>query len=92
MPRATRLNDVDTGHSNCPPTKVNSASGDVIINGLGAARVGDTLEPHCSPPHGRTISAGSSTVFINGKAAVRKGDPIDCGGVIDTSSSDVIVG
>ena len=49
MPKATRLGDNDTGHDACPPTALVTASANVIINGKGAGRVGDSYAPHgCS--------------------------------------------
>ena len=86
MPAATRLNDSTTGTCNlglpcCPHgrTGTNSeVSPDVIINGLGAHRKGDTGPTNC--PHGGTFATtgGSSTVFINGRAATRIGDATTC--------------
>lgn len=95
MPNATRLGDMDTGHDACAPTALNSASSDVIINGKGAGRIGDSYAPHgciAHPSHSGTIASGSSSVFINGKAAGRIGDPVSCGGSVAEGSGDVIVG
>ena len=98
MPKAARLTDAGSGHECFPPSPVSSGSPDVTINGLPAARVGDTLAPHacsCGGGHGThscTIESGSSSVFINGKPAARTGDGISCGGVIISGSGDVIIG
>jgi len=96
MPPATRLGDIDTGHSSFPPTAVIGSSGDVFTNHRPSTRVADPLAPHGSPspspPHGRAVAAGSGTVFINKRPAVRIGDPINCGGTIATSSGDVFIG
>lgn len=98
MPKAARLTDAGSGHECFPPSPVISGSPDVTINGLPAARVGDSLAPHacsCGEGHGthsRTIAAGSSSVLINGKPAARTGDGISCGGVIISGSGDVIIG
>lgn len=92
---ATRLGDTDTGHDACPGTVLVSASTDVIINGKGAGRVGDSYSPHgciVHPSHTAHIISGSSTVIINGLAAARVGDAIDCGGTVATGSPDVIIG
>lgn len=70
-------------------------STNVIINGKGAGRVGDSYAPHgciVHPSHTAHINSGSSTVFINGLAAARVGDAIDCGGTVATGSPDVIIG
>lgn len=95
MPKATRLGDMDTGHDACPPTALVTASDNVIINGKGAGRVGDTYAPHgCvdHPTHAGSISSGSSTVFINGKPAGRVGDPVSCGGSVADGSPNVFIG
>lgn len=93
--QATRLGDADTGHDACPGTALVSASSDVIINGKGAGRVGDSYAPHgciVHPSHTAHIISGSSMVFINGLAAARVGDSIDCGGSVAVGSPDVIIG
>ena len=95
MPKATRLGDNDTGHDACAPTALVSASADVIINGKGAGRVGDSYAPHgcvARPTHSGVIASGSSSVYINGKAAGRIGDPVSCGGSVAAGSGDVIIG
>ena len=86
MPAATRKGDstsgiCDLGLPDCPHSRsgTNSVvSPDVIINGRGAHRQGDTGPTNC--PHGGTFqSVGcSSTVFINGKGATRIGDSTTC--------------
>ena len=90
--QATRLGDTDTGHDACPGTVLMSASTNVIINGKGAGRVGDSYAPHGCIVHPAHITSGSSTVLINGLQAARVGDPIDCGGSVASGSPDVIIG
>ncbi len=95
MPQATRLGDLDTGHDACPPTGLVTASSNVIINGKGAGRVGDTYAPHgciVHTPHSGSIASGSGTVFINGRSAGRVGDPVSCGGSVAQGSNNVYVG
>lgn len=95
MSNATRLGDMDTGHDACAPTALISASSNVIINGKGAGRVGDSYATHgcvVHPSHSGTIASGSSTVFINGKPAGRIGDSVSCGGSVAEGSSNVIIG
>ena len=61
MPKATRLGDNDTGHDACGPTALVTASTDVIINGKGAGRVGDSYAPHgciAHPTHSGVIASG----------------------------------
>jgi hypothetical protein len=63
--KAVKVGDIGTEHDGFHPTKVTAGSGDVFIDGVPAARVGDPLEPHDKPKHpkhGRTI--GSGTVNI----------------------------
>ena len=82
--KAVKVGDIGTEHDGFHPTKVTAGSGDVFIDGVPAARVGDPLEPHDKPKHpkhGRSIATGSSTVFINGKPAALTGGAISCGGV-----------
>lgn len=95
MPKAARVSDVGSGHGcHFPPTPIVSGSPVVKIDGLPAARVGDSLIPHAcpvcpAPPHPRSVSAGSSIVTIDGKPAARVGDAIGCGGSI-TSGSPIV--
>ncbi len=95
MPNATRLGDMDTGHDACAPTALISASSNVIINGKGAGRVGDSYAAHgcvVHPSHSGTIASGSTTVFINGKPAGRIGDSVSCGGSVAEGSGNVFIG
>lgn len=95
MPKATRLGDNDTGHDVCPPTALITASADVIINGKGAGRVGDSYVSHgCinHQTHSGVIASGSSSVYINARAAGRIGDAVSCGGSVAVGSGNVIIG
>ena len=95
MTAATRLGDLDSGHDSCAPTALASASENVLINGKGAGRLGDSYKPHgCKdhPTHVGFISGGSSTVTINGKAAARVGDAVSCGGTVAQGSGNVTIG
>ncbi|MFK5914026.1 MAG: PAAR domain-containing protein [Woeseiaceae bacterium] len=64
-------------------------SGNVLIGGLPAARVGDTAV--CIGPPDK-VSTGSSGVFINGKAAARMGDSTAHGGKIVVGCPTVFIG
>jgi len=56
---------------------ISSGSGDVIINGSGAVRVGDlTSENDACGSGSGSITVGSGSVIINGRAAARNGDSI----------------
>ena len=98
MPAAARLSDPIAPHGCWSGGVISGASGDVLINGIPAARLGDPGTPHSwicpkpPPPHGVTISAGSGTVLINGKPAARVGDSTGCGTVISGGSGTVIIG
>jgi uncharacterized Zn-binding protein involved in type VI secretion len=75
MPFASRITD---GHACAihPPNVIASASSNVRIGGLLAARLMDTCA--CGAP----IVKGSMTVQINGRSAIRVGDPTGHGGTI----------
>lgn len=95
MPAAARRGDAGVPH--CSGYVIATASSDVVINGRGAARVGDVSTPHLRPgkicpTHVAPIIVGSSSVFINGRAAARVGDPLAACTRVATGSSDVIIG
>lgn len=92
---ATRLGDLNSGHDNCSPRQLITASENVYINGLGAGRVGDQYSSHSClehPPHNDYIASGSSTVFINGIPAGRIGDNVLIGGAVAQGSENVFIG
>lgn len=81
MAAVARIGDsVSTHHGCAAATTIATGSSDVLIDGIGAARVGDVTAVHaytgryCEVPHTYTLSSGSGTVFINGKALLRVGD------------------
>ncbi|PRY44129.1 putative Zn-binding protein involved in type VI secretion [Spirosoma oryzae] len=95
MPPAARLTDMHT----CPMTTgpvphvggpiVGPGSPQVLIGGLPAARVGDSLV--CvGPPD--SIIKGSATVLIGGAPAARMGDSTAHGGVIVLGYPTVMIG
>ncbi|MCX7113325.1 MAG: PAAR domain-containing protein [Proteobacteria bacterium] len=95
MANAARKGDIGSAHGCFPPSPSIEGSGDVIINGQPAMRVGDAIIAHgCGkcPPHPRKAAQGSASVNINGKAAVRLGDAVDCGGSLQTGSGNVFIG
>ena len=94
MPSAVRLGDSTTGHGCFAPTTLASASSNVIINSIGAVKVGDSIVPHCCPGsgcHGGIQASGSPNVFTNGAAQARVGDSISCGDNNAVGSPNVIV-
>ena len=95
MPAQTRIGDHDTGHDACPSRNLAEGSGDVLINGIPAGRVGDNYVAHgcvIHPSHTGVIAVGSATVLINGRQAGRIGDPVSCGGNVAEGSPNVMVG
>ena len=96
MPAAARRGDAGVPH--CSPYVIATASADVVINGRGAARVGDTSASHLRPAgkrcggHIAPIISGSSSVLINGRPAARVGDPLAACTRVASGSSDVIIG
>lgn len=85
MGNAVILGNIGTDHDGFHPSPVVAASSDIKVVGIPLARQEDALAPHDkpkSPPHGRSIVAGSPTVFANGKPVARTGDPVSCGGVV----------
>lgn len=95
MPAAARKGDAGVPH--CSGYTIASASGDVKINGRGAARQGDVSTSHLRPGkkcpgHVAPISRGSSSVFINGRPAARVGDSLAGCTRVATGSADVIIG
>ncbi|MCM8535077.1 MAG: PAAR domain-containing protein [Lentisphaeraceae bacterium] len=66
-----------------------SGEATVLIGGMPAARVGDSLT--CvGPPD--TIAAGSATVMIGGMPAARLGDSTAHGGTITLGEATVLIG
>lgn len=60
------------------------ASGNVLLNGLGVARVGDHV---VCPLHGlQPIVSGSSTYRVNNRWVARVGSAVACGAVISGGS------
>ena len=96
MPAAARRGDIGIPH--CSPYVIATASSDVLINGRGAARVGDVSTPHLRPGgkkcpgHVAPIISGSSSVLINGRPAARVGSKLLLCTAVATGSFDVIIG
>ena len=93
MPSVARMGDSCTGHGCYPPRSNVAGSNNVLVNNLGAHRVGDAYSSHgCGIciPHGAVQAAGSSTVNVNGLPLARIGDSVSCGGAVATGSSNVI--
>lgn len=96
MPGIVRIGDVSTsdpcGAGPHPPV---AGSGNVLVNGIPAVRVGDAYASHAcpsSPPHGSVAASGSGTVLVNGIPVHRIGDDISCGSKGNSGSGNVIAG
>ena len=81
-----RKSDICTGHDIYPPRPTIQASEDVIVEKIGACRVGDSYDTH---GHMGSCAGGSPNVFVNGRAIVRVGDGVSCGGAAATGSQTV---
>jgi len=95
MPAVCRLGDSCTGHGGFPSRVNDSASTNVIINGVGAHRVGDHWVVHCDQQpscHDSVLASGSGTVFVNGQSLGRIGDSIACGSTVASGSGNVFAG
>ena len=87
----------DPGLFHCSPWKIASGSSDVLINGRGAARIGDSTSLHLKPgkicfPHTSKISQGAATVFINRRPAARRGSAVALCTKVIGGSGDVDIG
>lgn len=97
MPGAARLTDQVTCRCPCHTSTVsttgniNTCSPDVIVNGLGAARLNDTAICNCG--HTTIVVEGSPNVFVNGRPFARLGDAVSACpvGTITSSSNNVFV-
>ena len=96
MPAAARQGDAGVPH--CSGYTIAGGSGDVKINGRGAARVGDSSTSHLRPggkrcpAHTASITSGSSSVSINGQPAATVGSSLAGCTSVATGSGDVIIG
>lgn len=81
MPAVARLNDPSSHNG-----KIVTASTNVLANGLGVARSGDT---HSCPVHGPSALNSTSKTLVNGKSVVRVGDAAGCGATITSGSPNV---
>jgi len=90
MPAVCRIGDAWS----CGDTQ-GEGSGDVFVNSIPVARLGDLTAGHCFTP--APVVKASGSVFINGIGVARIGDPhpghccgpICHGGVISAGSGDV---
>lgn len=100
MPGVARQQDiVATGHGCDATTTIAQGSGNVLVNGRGAAYQGATLTSHTIPtgtppvcaPHTAQVNAGYGSVLVNGRPIARIGDSADAG-QIQSGSGDVLTG
>lgn len=90
----TRIGDVSTGHGCHVPTVAIQGSSNVLVNGIGAVRVGDKYLVHTcgNDTHVDSASVGSKTVKINGQFVMRVGDLLTPAGMVAEGSHSVFVG
>lgn len=91
-PAIATVGDLGAAHGGFPATPILSGSADVLVQGRGVARQGDSLLAHAKPKrgsHGRQIAGGESSVLINGRPVAISGCAISCGGVVIASHSVV---
>ncbi|MGC8532108.1 MAG: PAAR domain-containing protein [Acidiphilium sp.] len=91
---AARISDLHVCPSSSGPVPhvggpVLSGSPNVLIGGLSAARVSDSV--NCVGPPDQ-IMMGSPSVLINGLMAARQGDPTAHGGMIVAGCPTVLIG
>ncbi|GAB6045081.1 hypothetical protein JCM11957_06790 [Caminibacter profundus] len=95
MSAMTRLGDALAGHGCWPGHAIAEGSSDVFVNGIPAARAGDSSTPHTCPDIPETHSGvmiGSNSVFVNGRSAQKVGDGVSCGSTQASGSPNVFIG
>lgn len=66
--------------ADCAGGVIISGSGNVIANGCGVVRIGDSVAVHGMYQHaGPVMVSGSGNVIVNGRPTCRKGDIASCG-------------
>ena len=96
MPAAARKGDQGIPH--CSGYNIAAGSSDVYINGIAAARQGDSVTAHqlpggrTCPVHAPPIARGSESVFVNSKPLARLGDTVSGCTSIAQGSPDVFAG
>lgn len=88
MRQLARVGDPTTGHDCFGPQVITSGSSNVFIDGIPAARVGDSVSSHTcgSNTHAGVIMSLGLNIFINGMEAAVTGSPISCGGTVASGS------
>lgn len=89
MTHASRLGDTVV-HPGCGTAEIATASPNVFINNIKAARKGDSTTPHCPDMHVGHL-AGTRNVYVNGRDLQGIGDPVDCGATITGGSPNVFI-
>lgn len=89
-----RIGDPAIGHPSYDQTAITSGSGNVMAEGIGVARVGDTCSTHTdgNSSHAPSLAGGSGTVMVNGVPMCRVGDMTDCSSAILSGAGTVYAG
>lgn len=92
-----KAGDMLAADHGAPPVPIAyNLSGNVLINGQGAALNGSMGEIHGAPKTHKyenpVIIATSSKILINGIPAARLGDPCHCGSSVISASGNVSAG
>ena len=91
--RGNGTDSVTTGHGCDTTTVTDQCSSNVFVNGIGACRLGDTIQIHninvgdTCVPHIANIIQGSLGVFVNGISVARLGVRADHGSIISGSGN-----
>lgn len=91
MPNVGLFDSICSGHDCFPPSNVIQASGDVIIENRGCARITDAVQVHCCVScHGRNIAQGSNLVIVNNLKCAYLGAAINCGGNVVSNVAQTV--
>jgi uncharacterized Zn-binding protein involved in type VI secretion len=95
MSAMTRKGDALSGHGCWGGHVIAEGSGNVLVNGIPAARANDSSTPHTCPAIPEThsgVMVGSNSVYVNGRSAQKVGDGVSCGSTQASGSNNVFIG
>lgn len=93
MPSAVRIGDIGSGHGCFAPHTVITGNPKVLIEGIPASCIGDVLTVHCCGPvcHPGLLASGSTKVLIGGRPLSKIGSIVNCGSIMVSGSTKVLV-